>query len=177
MSSLTKLLEADRWTLIRVGHPPPRMIALRDVQILLPDHDAEVARKTRLETLLLVKNLAYDSEHYYRDLDALIDATEREGRMAKFRKKPAVIEAVQFTADEAKRCLFETDYEKKLFCGLGVSGSYNKERDAVYDAYVMINTLEGDMRLKVGDWLITGVAGEQYPCKPDIFAATYEAVE
>ena len=42
---------------------------------------------------------------------------------------------------------------------------------------VMIETLEGTMRGDVGDWLITGVNGEQYPCKPDIFAATYESAE
>jgi hypothetical protein len=37
-----------------------------------------------------------------------------------------------------------------------------------------IETLEGTMRAEVGDWIITGVKGERYPCKPDIFAATYE---
>ena len=40
-----------------------------------------------------------------------------------------------------------------------------------------INTLEGRMTAQVGDWIIKGVAGEFYPCKPDIFEATYEAVE
>ena len=39
---------------------------------------------------------------------------------------------------------------------------------------VTIETLEGNMRGEVGDWLITGVKGEQYPCKPDVFAQTYE---
>ena len=42
---------------------------------------------------------------------------------------------------------------------------------------IVIKTLEGDMVGRVGDWLITGVKGEQYPCKPDIFEATYEPVE
>ena len=40
----------------------------------------------------------------------------------------------------------------------------------------VIHTLEGDMRADPGDWIITGVKGERYPCKPDIFEATYEAV-
>lgn len=44
-------------------------------------------------------------------------------------------------------------------------------------AYGIIPTLEGDMRADIGDWIIRGVQGEFYPCKPDIFAATYEAVE
>lgn len=40
-----------------------------------------------------------------------------------------------------------------------------------------IETLEGTMRAEIGDWIITGVKGERYPCKPDIFAATYEPAE
>lgn len=42
---------------------------------------------------------------------------------------------------------------------------------------VVIQTLEGEMVGNIGDWLITGVNGEQYPCKPDIFEKTYEPVE
>ena len=42
---------------------------------------------------------------------------------------------------------------------------------------VYIATLEGTMRAEPGDWIITGVKGERYPCKPDIFEATYEAAE
>ena len=45
------------------------------------------------------------------------------------------------------------------------------------NAPVEIVTLEGTMRADPGDWIITGVKGERYPCKPDIFAATYEPVE
>lgn len=41
----------------------------------------------------------------------------------------------------------------------------------------IIHTLEGDMTVMPGDWIITGIAGEQYPCRPDIFDATYELVE
>ena len=40
----------------------------------------------------------------------------------------------------------------------------------------IIHTREGDMTGEIGDWLITGIKGEKYPCKPDIFEATYEAV-
>ena len=42
---------------------------------------------------------------------------------------------------------------------------------------MIIKTLEGDMRAQRGDWIITGVNGEQYPCKPDIFDKTYERVD
>ena len=61
--------------------------------------------------------------------------------MAKFRKKPVVI--------EAEKCVDRT----------------------------IIRTLEGDMTAEVGDWIITGVEGEIYPCKPHIFEQTYEPVE
>ena len=43
--------------------------------------------------------------------------------------------------------------------------------------YLSIPTLEGLMSANPGDWIITGIKGERYPCKPDIFAATYEAVD
>lgn len=44
------------------------------------------------------------------------------------------------------------------------------------DKELVIHTLEGDMKADAGDWIITGVRGEQYPCKPDIFEETYESV-
>ncbi len=44
-------------------------------------------------------------------------------------------------------------------------------------SYYTIKTLEGDMRADMDDWIIRGVMGELYPCKPDIFAATYEPAE
>lgn len=60
-------------------------------------------------------------------------------------------------------------------------GKYRK-RPVVIEAVqitrpITIETKEGSMRGDVGDWLITGIKGEQYPCKPDIFEATYEPVE
>jgi hypothetical protein len=54
-----------------------------------------------------------------------------------------------------------------------------RKKPVVIEAYqtdreMIINTLEGPLRAAPGDWIITGVNGEQYPCKPDIFAKTYE---
>lgn len=77
----------------------------------------------------------------------------------KFRKKPIVIEAVQFTDNLG---------EIEKFCGNDVG-----LQDGVFVAF----TLEGPLRISPGDWIIRGVKGEFYPCKPDIFAATYEPVE
>lgn len=44
------------------------------------------------------------------------------------------------------------------------------------DREMIIPTLEGNMKADIGDWIITGIRGEQYPCKPDVFEKTYEAV-
>lgn len=44
------------------------------------------------------------------------------------------------------------------------------------DTEITIHTLEGDMKASPGDWIITGVEGEQYPCKPDIFEKTYQKI-
>jgi hypothetical protein len=83
--------------------------------------------------------------------------------MTKYRKKPVVIEAMRFTG-EPHAILEWTGMHDAL-------GSY------VFwnDGKLIIRTLEGDMTADAGDWIIRGVKGELYPCKPDIFAATYEA--
>lgn len=77
----------------------------------------------------------------------------------KFRKKPVEIEAVQFRGN------FE---EIENFCG-GDAEFRNGE--------LVVATLEGALRASPDDWIIKGIKGEFYPCKPDIFAATYEPVE
>ena len=57
-----------------------------------------------------------------------------------------------------------------------------RKRPVIVDAYqtdkeIFIDTLEGKMKASPGDWIITGVHGEKYPCKPDVFELTYEAVD
>lgn len=57
-----------------------------------------------------------------------------------------------------------------------------RKKPVIVEAYktneeLMIQTLEGNMKASPGDWIITGVHGEKYPCKPDIFEKTYELVE
>jgi hypothetical protein len=83
--------------------------------------------------------------------------------MSKYRKKPVVIEAVQFTGDVGAADIMPLDLACEHVPGLG---------DCLY-----ISTLEGTMRVDPGDWIIRGVKNELYPCKPDIFAQTYEKVE
>ena len=80
----------------------------------------------------------------------------------KYRKKPVVIEAVQFDGTD-ESC----DWLLPQLRDGSISRSFNK---------LYIKTLEGTMTADVGDWIIKGVNGEFYPCKPDIFAKTYEQV-
>ena len=92
--------------------------------------------------------------------------------MTAFRKKPVVIEAVQLHGTEAA---FQAAI---AFLG-GASGAFNGHL-AVSDpdrSWLYIDTLEGQMTAHTGDWIIRGVKGEHYPCKPDIFALTYEAAD
>lgn len=79
----------------------------------------------------------------------------------KYRKKPVVIEAIQV--------LGTNDAEVKAFCPVAID-------PPARDCRLVIKTLEGEMTAMPGDWIIKGVKGEFYPCKPDIFAATYDAV-
>jgi len=91
--------------------------------------------------------------------------------MPKFRKKPVVIEAMQVDVNNSSA----------LNCWSGgvvfASPVLEPTTDNPSGVYVQIETLEGTMTADVGDWIIKGVAGEFYPCKPDIFEATYELVE
>jgi hypothetical protein len=90
--------------------------------------------------------------------------------MGMFRKKPVGIEARQFTN-------FVTGHDIAVWCG-GRAGRDGKPSDPDdIRLFIDIPTLEGTMTASVGDWIIKGVKGEFYPCKPDIFEATYEAVE
>lgn len=85
----------------------------------------------------------------------------------KFRKKPVVIEAVQFTDPG----LYPV-YAK--FCGESIGALQNNQD--MTEWRLQIVTLEGLMTASLGDWLIKGIKGEIYPCKADIFEATYEPV-
>ncbi|MEO6709812.1 MAG: hypothetical protein ABIP42_09535 [Planctomycetota bacterium] len=87
--------------------------------------------------------------------------------MARYRKRPVVIEAAQLPA----RAPFDAEAVVRLqaisaWCG-----------GAIHKTGLLIATMEGRMNASPGDWIIKGVKGEFYPCKPEIFEATYEAVE
>lgn len=87
--------------------------------------------------------------------------------MPKFRKKPVVIEAVQFTGTNA--------HEISAWAA-------RPDRNALIEEFpkghgLVIKTMEGNMQAIPNDWIIRGVKGEFYPCKPDVFVATYEPVD
>lgn len=83
----------------------------------------------------------------------------------KFRKKPIVVEAHRLSTNNL--------HALEAWCGGAIKGVALPPQERCID----IQTLEGEMRAEIGDWIIKGVAGEFYPCKHSIFKATYEAVE
>lgn len=84
----------------------------------------------------------------------------------KYRKKPVEVEVIQYQAELGNNrvmnwlALYGVDVKDWLF----------------HDGEITIPTLEGKMKVSDGDYIIRGVKGEYYPCKPDIFALTYEAL-
>jgi hypothetical protein len=87
----------------------------------------------------------------------------------RFRKKPVIIEAVKWNPD--KNGNFDGEWP------ISWLGSADKWKVSAIDLSLFIPTLEGEMKASSGDWIIKGVNGEFYPCKPDIFEKTYEAVK
>lgn len=89
--------------------------------------------------------------------------------MALYRKKPVVIEAEQLIVGSDSLA---------MYVPAGVNFGYPKA-DNDFSAHPLddkywVQTLEGQLVVSDRDWIITGIKGERYPCKPDIFAATYE---
>lgn len=87
---------------------------------------------------------------------------------ATYRKKPVKVEAIHYNgANREEVATFMGNTGKVEEAKLPGPGR------GVHDG-IVIRTLEGNMTASIGDWIIKGVQGEYYPCKPDIFAATYE---
>lgn len=85
--------------------------------------------------------------------------------MAKYRKKPVIVDA------ELYRPGLEDGFKESVeSIGNGIRGVRKVRRP-------YIKTLEGDIFISPGDYIVIGIKGERYPCKPDVFEATYEKVE
>lgn len=90
--------------------------------------------------------------------------------MAEFRKKPVVIEAIK--CSEVQKNI----YKEPANLPQWIIDAYDSVVLVVFPSGVVIKTPEGDMSASTNDWIIRGVNGELYPCKPDIFEKTYEYV-
>ena len=87
---------------------------------------------------------------------------ERTKEMAQYRKRPVVVDAIQWTGDNVDEIIAWADTSRVI----------RKLGEQLH-----IRTLEGIMQASLNDWIIKGVKGEVYPCKPDIFMMTYESVD
>ena len=90
----------------------------------------------------------------------------------KYRKKPVVIEAIQWVGNNLREVIDFTGLHKSA-----ARWTWDEYRQVVQEEGLKIFTLSGAVRPEVGDWIVKGVAGEFYPCKPGIFDMTYEEVE
>lgn len=84
----------------------------------------------------------------------------QESMMSKYRKKPVVIDAWRFTGLDTVASM--------------PTWAMGHTQDRAGSTSLFVDTLEGVMEAREGDWIIRGIKGEIYPCKPDIFAATYD---
>lgn len=93
----------------------------------------------------------------------------------KYRKKPVVIDALQWNGKSNLKEVVEfLGVRLNGFEKVSIPNQSPEQEDLV--TKIIIHTLEGDHDASIGDYIIKGIKGEYYPCKPDIFEATYEAV-
>jgi len=96
----------------------------------------------------------------------------------KFKKKPVVIQAIRFVGTNAKEVL-DFVHSGGGNCRTAITSRveyYELGEEEIFEESVLISTLEGVMTASIGDYIIRGVKGEFYPCRPDIFASTFEEV-
>lgn len=89
-----------------------------------------------------------------------------------FQKKPVVIEAVQWKGDNLREVIDFTSLHESAR-----KWTWEEYEKVVAEEGLKIFTLEGPLNASIGDWVIRGVRGEFYPCKPDIFKETYDPVQ
>jgi hypothetical protein len=118
-----------------------------------------------LDREFLQKNGFLDDNTGKISLADKLEGKTKQYIMTQYRKKPVIIEAVQLRDLEIPNLM-----EIQQFVGLG-KDVFEVESDGL-----IIKTLEGNMKASIGDFIIKGVEGEFYPCKPDIFEKTYEKV-
>lgn len=95
----------------------------------------------------------------------------------KYRKKPVVIRALQWTGDNYAEILDFCDKTEFQYLVRKRKNIFNNKPEREEEKVLFIQTLEGVHEASIGDYIIEGVNGEFYPCKPDIFEKTYEEAE
>lgn len=93
--------------------------------------------------------------------------------MKKYRKRPVVVEAIRWTGDNLRDVIDFTGWHESA----SRKWTWEEYEHIVREKGLKIFTLEGPLMATVGDWIIKGVQGEFYPCKPDIFLASYEPID
>lgn len=96
-----------------------------------------------------------------------MDVLRKGNTIAKYKTKPCEIEAIQFTGE------IDNMIELQHFMNSDLRVSYRSHDDVS----LLIDTLEGTMAASVGDYIIRGLRGEFYPCKPDVFKKKYELIK
>jgi len=94
----------------------------------------------------------------------------------KCRKKPILVDYIQWTGDNLFDVITFTDKKPELNHMVAMDG-WETYQNLVKDEGLKIYTLEGVMNASIGDFIMRGVQGELYPCKPDIWEATYDKVD
>jgi hypothetical protein len=98
--------------------------------------------------------------------------------MAKFRKKPIIVEAMQFDGTHDSACLIDGWSVGRAQAHFVCTKMFDVDEDYCrFTGRMIVHTPHGGIFAEAGDWIIKGVMGEFYPCKPDAFSATYELVE
>ena len=90
----------------------------------------------------------------------------------KYRKKPVVVDAIRFHGGFKRIDKWVAQWHDEM----NGPGMWMAD-DGISEGNLVIDTLEGEMTARKGDWIIRGINGEFYPCKPDIFKKTYEEVK
>jgi len=104
----------------------------------------------------------------FRIYDKQVETSNKEVKIKKFKKKPIVVEAIQLTKDTLQECYDFVEAKGNFSeCGMGIDPA---------DGKFKITTLEGIHTVNINDWIIKGIAGEFYPCKPSIFETTYDPI-
>lgn len=96
--------------------------------------------------------------------------------MKTYIKKPVSIQAIQWTGENLFKVVTFIEGKPELNCD-SANAAWEGYCDYTKESGLTIDTLEGEMKASIGDYIIKGVSGEFYPCKPDIFKKTYYTLE